>query len=124
MKYQSKTKWKYQYLIFILYTISKMNSQELVFTKLDQNLVKKINSLGYNISIRLNNRQNFYKITDKNRINPFTRKNEYFLYDPYYNINQYLKDLIDYYENWNIDQFKNYNLCFKDPNIFKKSFTY
>ena len=101
-----------------------MNSQELVFTKLDPKLVKKINSLGYNISIRLNNRQNFYKITDKNRINPFTRKNEYFLYDPYFNINQYLKDLIDYYENWNIDQFKNYNFCFKDPNIFKKSFTY
>ena len=29
MKYQSKTKWKYQYLIFILYSILKMNYKDL-----------------------------------------------------------------------------------------------
>jgi hypothetical protein len=99
-----------------------MNNSELVFTKLDNKLVKIINSFWYNISIRFN--RNFYKIIDKNRINPFTRKNEFFLYDPYFNINQYLLDLIEYYKTWNTSQLWKYRLAFSDPDIFKKSYSF
>lgn len=85
-----------------------------------KDLLDQLKTYGYNISIRLNKRGNFYTLTDKNAINPFTRKNEKRDRDPYCDINEYFLDLIDYNETWNTDQFLKYNYCRKDRNLFKK----
>ena len=87
-----------------------------------KDLLDQLKTYGYNISIRLNKRGNFYTLTDKNTINPFTRKNEKRDRDPYYDINEYFIDLLEYEKTWNIDQFGKYNYNRKDYKLFKKKY--